>query len=476
MKDIIIIYDDRLRPGDDIREIAGVKSFGRIIYRRKRLREIFEENVREAADKVRVNVEIRDYGDISPALMNESVFDRAVLLIFSDCMIKDKGEFGVILRKCSFSGGNFRVSAGDNTAAMIFSGREDFIRYAGTPESIREKAGELDNVENDAFLDISGKESFLSFITGGFEARFFNSLSGDEYTVIKRSSNKEKIRAEYSFYYLLPDSMRSWFVLPYEYKDEGGTASYKMQRYHMTDLAIRYVHGAISTDEFKKILDLVFRFLSERVKKRVTWNEFYEKRKLLYIDKVEKRINELKAHADFPKISNFITSGTDFHSIDEIVNRYEEKYDAMIGKTKEELCETVSHGDLCFSNILYSADANLMRLIDPRGAVSEKDIYSDPLYDIAKLSHSVSGQYDFINSGLYAISLNSDMKLGLTLDHDIREYRSIFEDKLKETGIDVKTVRLFECSLFLSMLPLHMDRPRKVMGFILNALKILEEL
>ena len=40
----------------------------------------------------------------------------------------------------------------------------------------------------------------------------------------------------------------------------------------------------------------------------------------------------------------------------------------------------------------------------------------------------------------------------------------------------VLTVRIYEVSLFLSMLPLHMDNPYKVLGFILNARKIMEEI
>ena len=36
-------------------------------------------------------------------------------------------------------------------------------------------------------------------------------------------------------------------------------------------------------------------------------------------------------------------------------------------------------------------------------------------------------------------------------------------------------VRIYEASLFISMLPLHIDNPYKVYGFILNAIRILQE-
>ena len=45
----------------------------------------------------------------------------------------------------------------------------------------------------------------------------------------------------------------------------------------------------------------------------------------------------------------------------------------------------------------------------------------------------------------------------------------------KENGFDYVTVRLYEASLFLSMLPLHMDNVQKTFGFLLNGIKILKE-
>ena len=81
-----------------------------------------------------------------------------------------------------------------------------------------------------------------------------------------------------------------------------------------------------------------------------------------------------------------------------------------------------------------------------------------------------------MNSGLYEIDVEEDMSLKLRIDGDVREYRRLFEEKLRAEKIDVRTVRLFECSLFLSMLPLHSDRPQKVLAFILNAVDILNEL
>ena len=52
----------------------------------------------------------------------------------------------------------------------------------------------------------------------------------------------------------------------------------------------------------------------------------------------------------------------------------------------------------------------------------------------------------------------------------------MFKDSRAEHGLDFVLIRLYETSLFLSMLPLHMDRPQKVFGFIMNALAIMDRL
>ena len=137
---------------------------------------------------------------------------------------------------------------------------------------------------------------------------------------------------------------------------------------------------------------------------------------------------------------------------------------------------TIGHGDLCFSNILYNYDLSIIKLIDVKGAMEEKELYMNPYYDIAKLSHSILGLYDFFNSDLYEIGVGEDLKLELRIDHNRTPYEGIFRKYLDKNGLDLSLVRLYEASLFLSMLPYHTDREKKVLGFVLNAAGILDEL
>ena len=480
MKNVFVIYDDRKKPGYAIRGITGGNSFGNTIYKRKSLREIVEHHV-EAPELEKNGIKTKFWlmdSDHIPELSAFSV-KTPVVHIFSDCAVKDPAEFHLLIRKAVHIRERYIVKDHEKTAVVMFpdlDSWDEMMTDSDTPDAIRLAAEEYPQIDADAFADISGRDAFLRFITSGFEARFFNSVQGDEYNVVKTSTNIRKIHAEYKFYHLLPDRMKYWFVEPYDYKEENGTASYTMERMHMTDLAIRYVHGAISIEEFERILNDLFRFISMRTEREVDWDTFYARRKALYIDKVEQRMAELKEDIEYPMLDSMIRSGTGYDGIDAIVKKYEELYDRMIGKHKEKLVEVIGHGDLCFSNILYSAETDLMRFIDPKGAEKQDELFTDPLYDIAKLSHSICGSYDFMNSGLYEITVDEGLFLNLRIDGDNHAYIETFKKKIQEAGMDYELIRLFECSLFLSMLPLHMDRVHKVLAFVLNAIDIIGEL
>ncbi|MBO6137039.1 MAG: hypothetical protein J6O71_00350 [Lachnospiraceae bacterium] len=469
MQQILTVYDDRCLPEAGVRQITGEKSFGSIIYKRKRLSERMKE-LSEGVFVVLEGDELPHIGRISPS--------ARVLHLFSSAIVEDKQEYELLRQKVMYSNSCYQVKAGSAVAAIVFESVGEWERRlaeTGSVQELRSYAGELKEISCKAFYDISGKDAFLTYITGGFEARFFNSLDGDEFEVVKKSTDREKIRAEYEFYRLLPERMKSWFVQPYDFRQEGDTASYTMERMHASDLAIRYVHGSIDEREFRQILKKLFRFVAARQKREVSRERYFGLKRKLYIEKPEKRIADFYKTRIAERIDSLIASGTRYGSVSEIFDDYKAVYEKLIGRLGGETCEAVGHGDLCFSNILYQSDADMIRLIDPKGALDEEGLYTDPYYDIAKLSHSICGSYDFINSALYEIVLGEDMSLKLKVDGDNGVYVEIFKEFVKAAGFDFTFVRLFECSLFLSMLPLHQDRPNKVAAFVLNAIDILDE-
>ncbi|MDZ5650606.1 hypothetical protein [Nitrospirillum sp. BR 11828] len=142
----------------------------------------------------------------------------------------------------------------------------------------------------------------------------------------------------------------------------------------------------------------------------------------------------------------------------------------------------IGHGDPCFSNILFDRRTGLMRLIDPRGAKSLDDAWMHPLYDLAKFSHSICGAYDFINNDLFDCQLDGQLVLRLQLQDggspaDLRAlFLEALQDRMPFGEGSLFIVRAYELSLFLSMLPLHVDHPRKLAGFALTAAALIQEL
>jgi len=67
---------------------------------------------------------------------------------------------------------------------------------------------------------------------------------------------------------------------------------------------------------------------------------------------------------------------------------------SYIEKNMLQFTPSMIHGDCCFSNILYGADRNIIRFIDPRGSFGKVGIFGDIRYDVAKLQHSVDGLYE----------------------------------------------------------------------------------
>jgi hypothetical protein len=316
--------------------------------------------------------------------------------------------------------------------------------------------------------------ALLDFLSGAFNSRHFNSVRRSRREVIKLSSDVAKVRAEHDFYKVLPERMRTWFVMPYDLRETPEGASYTMERLLMLDMGQQWINGAVDPPFLEHFLEDVFRFLDDRERRPCGAAKARANFEALYVDKVERRLGaldpKLTAHVD-----EMLRAGTRLGSLAELRDLY---FD-LLGSRAADLpdFECVGHGDLCFSNVLYDQRIRLLKLIDPKGASSLEEAFTDPWYDYAKLSHSMLGGYDFIVNDLYEVAVDADLRLRLhTPDGDFEPFASAFVEALQVRDLDVARIRLYEASLFLSMLPLHRDRPRDVLAFVLIAAHILEEI
>ena len=105
-------------------------------------------------------------------------------------------------------------------------------------------------------------------------------------------------------------------------------------------------------------------------------------------------------------------------------------------------------------------------------------IYGDIRYDLAKLSHSVIGCYDFIMSGCYDLEVkeNYSFKFQLKMAERIKIIQSEFLNlKFFEKTIQEHNIYSGLVHLFLSMIPLHSDDRRRQSALLANALRMYVE-
>lgn len=476
MKDVILIYDDTVEANSKIKTIIGQKSFGQIILKRQSMFSRIKQLVKGNCPGIKIlNIKTLDDFEKVRDLPIDSIFFH----LLSNAAVYSAEELAVFFKKLSYAKETTVIRNNKTTFGAAFCNRDkylDFIEEYKNKRNLSFVKGDV--VGLDLFIDLSNYNSLLSYISGGFDARFFNSLEGDKYTVTKRSADKKKMKMEYDYYWILPEHMRSFMVMPYDYKETADYASYTMERMPMADIAIRWTHGAVNVAEFERIMDRIFYFFNARDKKEIEKEQYLKLADGLYLDKVEQRIQKLKKLPQFKEIAMLIESGTDYQNIDQILDEYKalyEKLSANIKNRRKKYYSVIGHGDVFFANMLYSSELDLLRLIDPKGAVKESELWTNPYYDIAKLSHSVCGNYDFFNTGMYDVSLAKDMHFELNVHFNNAPFVEIFKEYLANNGLDYGEIRLYEASLFISMTPLHIDNPHKVFGFILNAIDILKE-
>lgn len=477
---IHFIYDDSLELPFSIESVVGNRTFGKIIHKRVKLREKIRTFLQDAGiDNVIEITHTQERYEIINRFKEESN-DSIFIHFYSKAVIIDPEKFSILLEKISYSQST-SINQEIDPYMLVFTKIMDYKNYIKLLDNNQTitKADLGDDtliITPDGFaMDISDIASFLSFFSGGFEARYFNQLVGDAHTLVKKSADKQKIEREHHYYHLLPDMMKKWYVMPYNLKVEDDYASYTMERLNVPDMALQWIHNSVSVRDFGMFLDKIFSFVSSRPSRKISKEDYLKRFDDLYYRKVLDRIHKLKEMDLFSRLHTYVINGKEF-TLDQIIEKYRELYNRMKTEVRE-YQEVIGHGDLCFSNILYDKNSYIMKFIDTKGALREDELWTDPYYDLAKLSHSVLGNYDFINNELFSISLNNQLTLQLSLkSRSLNQHQMLFIEKVKQAGYDIRLIRLCESSLFLSMLPLHIDNPRKVLGFILNAIQINEEL
>lgn len=328
--------------------------------------------------------------------------------------------------------------------------------------------------ETNTWKDFGLVNSYYRSVSKMTTERAFNSLEATKYTITKYSKDYRKILSEAHWFKNLPINLRHYVPTVWEEgKDENGRGYYTIEYYYLSSLSNLFVFGRNSKFTWFEILEACQEFLNDiSAVKPSNPKEVAQVNNLLFGSKTKERLSNYCQTENIDMEFPFIINGISTPSLKAIIQELE----ADIQLDAEQFVN-VMHGDFCFSNILYDFKTKSIKVLDPRGcdAKGGESEYGDIRYDVAKLAHSILGLYDFIIGGRFEYLERG--KYDLTLNFNIPDEITILQDRFIECtfgGFNISKLSTYPIMifLFLSMLPLHADRPDRQKAMLANALRL----
>ncbi len=302
-----------------------------------------------------------------------------------------------------------------------------------------------------------------------FKSRFYKKIE-DCGTSIKKSSIKSsKLLEEIEFYKRIPKEFSQFFPKLLREGTDNGETFYFIEKIKGKNASEEFLTSNAIDNNWEKLFALTFSFISDRPVKQ---QSSIESCKYLYFEKVFERANLLKTMSLYDQLKNHVIYHHFLHKYENVLERYFDLVEKFLKP-----CDYLAyhHGDFCLTN-MFLVDGQL-KLIDPRGYDEKFKNMHDPMYDVAKFSHSILGNYDRILANDYDIALkDKDFPFELKMQKLDLFQKSLFKWYLNEYKFDYYQIRLREASLFLSLLPLHPEDMRRIAAFILQAELIITEL
>ena len=336
---------------------------------------------------------------------------------------------------------------------------------------------EVQLVESDNWMDFGIANSYYRSKSKLTTQRVFNHLVIDKYSVTKYSKDSNKILAEANWFKSVPTQMKHFVPALWDSGIDGDRGFYEIEYFYLSSLADLFVFGHNSSFVWKGILDACSEFISQELSFVPEDKEAIAKMSVgLYRKKTLSRLSKYAVEKGISMDHEWVINGQRVPCLNQIV----EEVSGMLDNPAPEFTH-VTHGDFCFSNILYDFKSLSIKVLDPRGRDIEGNysIYGDIRYDVAKLAHSVIGMYDFIVAGFYDFrTIEDDYSLELHFPEreGISEVQEYF-NHLSFGGYNIRQLAVYPIlvHLFLSMLPLHSDSPERQKAMLANALRLYTE-
>jgi hypothetical protein len=366
--------------------------------------------------------------------------------------------------------GYFAFSSEAHLRRSLARARGDFI------EALRayDAALPLKRVHTENWLDFGHLQTFYRSRCSIHTQRSFNELALSFNSVHKSGSNGPKIEAEAYWFENIPFNLRLYtpaFLGSEKLAD--GKPTYSLEYLPLPTLHELFVFGDLAKATWRLILDSCNDFLSECLShpKSESRNAIHALSALTR-EKTPARLEEFHAKTGISISDEWRLNGQVAPSLERISLIATESIDF----TNPQLAG-IMHGDFCFTNIFYDFRTQRIKVIDPRGSIGGKEpsISGDLRYDISKLAHSIIGGYDLILAGRYQCAgiksrdVQFDFLPSSSINHlhDLAKETTFLDMSMLDPEVLAITIHLF-----ISMLPLHSDSPRRQEAFISAALRL----
>lgn len=416
-------------------------------------------------------------------------YDEPLRLLHGDTLIRDlpPGEDVIALAEVEDAYA-WEVESSDQSGDKIWCGYFSFADVKLLARSLCAQRGKFveavrdyrryrpqDLVEVHEWLDLGHVNTYFRSRARFTTARSFNELAIHEGVVRKSSTQQLKMQAEANWFASIPPALRRYTPqVIRRIENRGRQFTYELEYLAQLPLNELYVHGGLSLTFWKRIFRLVERLLKEfqaqvQINKQQA-NSIEEDFHDLVYKKTNVRLADYLENCGLTVNDHPSFNGRLLPSIKQIAEECQEATMKLAPR------HGISHGDLCFSNILYDSRLSALKVLDPRGlnARSEMVILGDLKYDIAKFSHSIVGLYDHIVAGLYELKITESLnfEFEIYVDETTRTVQKEYVNNVRLLGIAAADVQPLVVLLFLSMLPLHSDNPSRQAAFFANALRL----
>ena len=332
------------------------------------------------------------------------------------------------------------------------------------PESVVAPSG--------AFADLSDPAHILRLFASGFSLRAFNHLArGRAGYFLKSSQQREKMAAEHAFLSGVPAVLRPFFPQVGDHHATPDGGAYEIEVVPALDVGKHLINETFAAPSaVARLVESLAMYWDARPRVAAGAAEVRAQLTELFVAKTRARLEQAAGLPVRGKL-DMICGWNGCGSFAEFGRALLARVEAAIAADRSTSLG-FSHGDLFFSNMVFDPSTGLLKLIDPRGGAPGAPPYRADWYDLAKLSHSFCGRYDLLVYDLADLVLAPEMRLSLRHHQfpGLAALEAAFAGFLAARGFALKTVRLYEATLFVSMIPLHAESDKRVICQLCQAI------